>query len=184
MNKKYILAFAFGGAIGSVITYFATKKHFQAIVDDELKDIRQVFSREEVVTELKKSNPDKPDVSEYAAALRDNEYVDAEDISEEEIDEHPDPYIITYDDFGELVDYKTETFVFYADGVVAEEDTDKMLDATEVDDTIGIENIGGFNDPDADAIYIRNEKYKIDYEVIFDGRNYGDTPRPEEVELK
>ena len=182
MDKKYILAFAIGSAVGSFVTYCATKKHFKAIVDEELKDIRQVFSREEVVTELKKSIPDKPDVSEYAAAIRDNEY--AEDISEEEIDEYPVPYVITYDDFGELDDYKTETFVFYADGVVAEEDTDKMLNAEEVDDTIGIENIGGFNDPDADAIYIRNEKYKIDYEVIFDGRNYGDTPRPEEVELK
>lgn len=75
------------------------------------------------------------------------------------------PYLISADDFG-ATDYRCINLLYYGDGALTEEGSDKKLP---VKKTIG-SNTKNF---DANGImYIRDEEKEIDYEVVKERRTY------------
>lgn len=78
--------------------------------------------------------------------------------------DYPEPYTIAPEEFGEMEDFKTESLIYYQDKVLATND-DNMIDADESELLLGdgLEHFGEYED---DAVHVRNEKTKTDYEIL------------------
>lgn len=88
-------------------------------------------------------------------------------------------YIITPEEFGENEDYDTSSLYYYADGVLADVDDSPIND---VDNTVGYDSLKTFGKYEDDAVYVRNDILKCDYEIMKSEQYYIDilkqTPLP------
>lgn len=194
MNKlSNVLIFLCGCAVGSVATYrYFNKKYEEDIAEDRESMRRAIaniksYEMEESIKAAEVAK-EKPGLSEYTAKLQENGYTNYSDISsgkpavpakEETYDA---PYVISPDDFGEYDDYNQISLTYYADGVLTEGD-DIVED---VDNIVGEESLSSFGEYEDDAVHVRNDRLKCDYEILWDNRNYSDVikskPRPVELE--
>ena len=65
--------------------------------------------------------------------------------------------------------YTTETLTYYADHVLTD-DFDNPIE--DVEAMVGEESLNHFGEYEEDAVYVRNERHKIDYEILLDERKY------------
>jgi len=91
------------------------------------------------------------------------------------------PYTISPDDFGEEDGFDTTTLTYFADGILADE-MDNMIEA--VDLLVGLDSLDKFGEYEDDAVYVRNEQYKCDYEILVDLRRWEDIVRPPKVKTR
>lgn len=83
-------------------------------------------------------------------------------------DDHPMsmiPYAIDPDDFGDIEDYDTVYLTYFADGILAYDDTEETIDTYDLPDTVGTDFKEGFGEYSDDTVWIRNNKTKIDYQI-------------------
>ena len=92
-----------------------------------------------------------------------------------------EPYTISPDDFGEEAGYEVETLTYYADGILAD-DQDNLIDS--VDKMVGLESLDKFGEYEDDVVYVRNEQYKCDYEILLDLRRWEDVVAPPKVKTR
>ena len=78
------------------------------------------------------------------------------------------PFVISPDEFGEMFD--TETWIYYADSVMANEDGEIIYD---VEHTIGdaLTQFGKYED---DAVCVRNIGKECDYEILKHDKSYSE----------
>ena len=91
--------------------------------------------------------------------------------------ETPPIYLINDSEFGELEDdgYMTQSLVWYTDNIMAEYQTDEMVDNLE--DAIGTDWLNVFNDGE-DFVYVRNKVRQCDYEIIRSAKSYTEDVLP------
>lgn len=75
------------------------------------------------------------------------------------------PYVITGDQFlNEQPFFDKITLEYYDDGVLAEALSEEIVD--DLDRMIGNESLDRFGEYEEDVVYVRNERFRADYEVI------------------
>lgn len=165
------LYFVAGFFVGSGITYILTKKKFANKADEEIREIREYYRKKDNNEEEAVSN----DVKEEMGNIIKNYSSVSEQKRSKEDDEIPNsPRVIDEEDFGELEDegYETaSTYILYANGIL----TDSMknvIDSSTIRKCIGTDILEEFMDSEEDAIYIRNDECKMDYEIIKDVEDY------------
>lgn len=84
------------------------------------------------------------------------------------------PYVIPPEDFGEKDDYSTESLVYFKDGVLAD-DMDHRIE--DVEAMVGVESLNHFGEYEDDSVFVRNDRLKIDFEILLDERVYADVPK-------
>ena len=116
----------------------------------------------------------------YQGLLADHGYLNEYDdliinLDKVEINPNPrPPYVIPREMLNED-EYTVIQTVYYADGVLADDDEDRIVDWK---DLIGsMENLDGFDIPGNDEIYIRNERLHIDVEILRDLENFSNIRR-------
>lgn len=191
MNKAPVIAsFLIGAATGSIITYRFIlsdkfKNFMQEFPDEKETDYNDDTSSEEkedieiegedlnnkVSIFLKKSN----DISEDYGYI---DYSTKKEKVKKQITKIEKPYVITPDEFGDIYEYETLTLFYFADGVVTDSDKQPLDD---VDEIIGLDSLNHFGEYEEDAVYVRNDRLKADYEVLKDLENYFDQNRTEEM---
>ena len=191
MNNKVVnvLMFATGAAIGSVVTWKLVKTKYEQIARDEIASVKEVFSfrkSEPEVLEPKKleletedkdedeeSDPCEVERDEYKGLLKNYGYTDTEDEDDKKGGSYTvaAPYVITPDEFGGEYEYDAISLNYYADGILAD-DWGVIID--DVDGEVGIESLDHFGQYQADTVFVRNDRLKIDYEIIRDERSYSD----------
>lgn len=82
------------------------------------------------------------------------------------------PYMITEAEFGDHEDYDTLGFIYYADGVLADENDDPIEDPIA---TVGKNTLSSFGQKD--VVYIRNDDLAYDCEIIKDLNDYANRDR-------
>lgn len=92
---------------------------------------------------------------------------DKEEPQEERILE---PVVISPEEFNES-EYDCRTLTYYSDGVLADDDYNIIKD---IKGTVGSEALNSFGVYEEDVVYVRNRKYEIDYEILFDERAFSD----------
>lgn len=182
---KILAIFSAGIGIGVVSTmeYFKTK--YEKYANDEIESIRDYYKElSEFESDIPKDNKteetDQKIKDSYNDMIRRINYnsMAKEKIAEnwkkevsESVEEknHPvddipeEPYEITVGEFEEFDPYFEKIMLsYYADGVLAD-DRDEMID--DINETVGQKNFEKFIREDMDAIYIRNPKLSIDYEI-------------------
>lgn len=185
LSKVFI--FATGAAIGSVVTWKILKTKYEEIVQEELDSIRDAYRekidsdksridkleeasdyiKESFETGLKNS---KPDLMEYAAKVMDNKYT-SENLMEGDPEDLAGPYVIAPEEYDELDGYEAVSLTYYDDKVLAHFDGEIVDD---IEGTVGFDALTSFGEYEDDAVHVRNNQLKTDYEILRDIRRYED----------
>lgn len=184
-----ILIFAAGAGIGSFVAWKITKSRYEEIVKEELESIREAYREkresdnsrieklEEVSNYIKEGfetglNNPKPDLFEYANILKEEGYSENQDNTDKKADlVLAGPYVIAPEEFDELDDYEAVSLTYYEDGVVAHFDGEIVDNFEEL---IGDDALESFGEYEEDAVFVRNNQLKTDYEILKDYRRYED----------
>lgn len=190
---KGLLIFAAGLAVGAVAGAVMVKNKVLADAKAEIEEVREYYREargqkeehvEEVeeVKEVEKKEYELKDIQIKDEPKTKNEYTNYNQITkkytsntEHETPMYDDPFVIDPSEFGENPEYDTETLTYFADGVLVD-DVDDVID--EPDIIVGLENLKVFEEFGATSVYVRNDLYKTDYEIIRDDWNYSDLKEP------
>lgn len=192
--KKFLIFLA-GAAVGSLITWYFTREYYRKKTDDEVNDVvahfRNAYKREveeprriqqeterqqrESWQEQKKAYykmsqqyqpPDEPvpEVGYYPEPHPHEDYNPPYEVTEEQVLD-----MMRMNDEWEQV----ELTYYEADDVVVE-DREQMENWSEY---VGPVSSKCFNSQG--LYFVRNEKYKVDYEIHYEPGNFGDTNDPD-----
>lgn len=199
MNRNTLNNFLFftaGAVIGSVVTWKLIKTKYEQLAQEEIDSVKAVYCphEDEPESETPDNNiekgyvPNATDLNSYAETLAAQGYTDYANAKNgivnttkpvEEVDDVERPYVISYEDFGELDNYNIVSLIYFNDGVLTDSQYEPVEDA---DSIVGLESLEHFGDEEDDSVFVRNDKRKTDYEILKDERNYADLLDPEELE--
>ena len=195
---KGLLIFAAGLAVGAVAGAVIVKNKVLADAKAEVEEVREYYrsargkvNRENVeeteeVKEVEKKEYELKDIQvkdEPKTGLTNYSQITKMYMSKDEFQApmYDDPFVIDPSEFGENPEYDTETLTYFADGVLVD-DVDDVIE--EPDIVVGLENLKIFEEFGATTVYVRNDIYKTDYEIIRDDWNYSDLKEPVEPPVK
>ena len=195
---KGLLIFAAGLAVGAVAGAVIVKNKVLADAKAEVEEVREYYrsargkvNRENVeeteeVKEVEKKEYELKDIQikdEPKTGLTNYSQITKMYMSKDEFQApmYDDPFVIDPSEFGENPEYDTETLTYFADGVLVD-DVDDVIE--EPDIVVGLENLKIFEEFGASSVYVRNDIYKTDYEIIRDDWNYSDLKEPVEPPVK
>ena len=188
-----LFIFAVGAAIGSAVTWKLVKTKYERIAQEEIDSVKEMMSRRtnidsvsKSLDELKKdihgkmdalnSEPTKKEVSTNESIIKENSYTNYANVKKEdkgEDDNMSKPYVIPPDEFGDC-DYKLETLTLYADGVLT---NDMDIPIEDIETLVGMESLDHFGEWEDDSVFVRNDAFKTDYEILLDMRDYSDVEK-------
>lgn len=187
-----VVAFIFGAAAGSIVTWYSVDAKYRQLAEDEIDSVRDYYSSKlsknkvddidetiEEEVENKDDNAEMNKISErqnYSGCFSKN----AKDESEPEPDNRtvtsndpfslePRPYVVSPDEYAEEYGYECRGITIYSGGVITDDD-DNILD--DVDNVIGLESLNYFGKYAENTVYVRNDRLKCDYEISKDDRTY------------
>lgn len=196
MRKSGIIgsiSFIAGVVVGVAATYRIAEQKYRNIAEEEIASVKEVFeNRKPVVVEntprvtakLAEVKQAESRVS-YSSIIKKTGY-DTLDVKpsqdEEELQKmsmHDDAiHVITYDEFATIEGFGEETFYYTADNCVLDSELQELCD-DEINDAIGGDPLEYTMDADIDGrVFIRNDRRKVDYEIIISQKNYSEL-RPE-----
>ena len=192
---KGLLIFAAGLAVGAVAGAVLVKNKVLADAKAEIDEVREYYREsrgvkevEEVkekveetidhIQDLIEEHETKPKTGNTNYSQITKMYMSKDEFQTPMYD---DPFVIDPSEFGENPEYDTETLTYFADGVLVD-DVDDVID--EPDIVVGLENLKVFEEFGATTVYVRNDIYKTDYEIIRDDWNYSDLKEPVEPPVK
>lgn len=192
---KNLFIFAAGAAIGAVAGIKLAKDRIQQDAQEEIEEVREYYknreknkAKEEKREEEPANEVDEeplvtdPDVEKYHYIVDESGYVNYtkyakesnENKKEENIvdDKYDAPFTINIEEYGEIPEYDTMTLTYFADGVLVD-DVDDIVD--DPDTVVGLDNLKIFEEFEGcQAIYVRNDIWKTDFEILKDDWNYSD----------
>ena len=165
MNKVgYVLTFTLGAAAGSLLTWKLIEQKYKQIADDEIESVKEHYKNRDkmldIISDEEESDKDltSEELKEYEDQLKDFGY----SVKIEEDTDVVQPYVISPEEFGDKPGFDTESWTYYADLVLTNED-DEIVGNPENFIGDGLNHFGDFDD---DSVYIRNENAKCDYEIL------------------
>lgn len=187
IKDTVILATGMGIGIGAVWYYFDKKYK-----DEMSKKIEEIMAESKQIKPVKSTASELPakvnTVDEvrptltsvettkvnYSKLINKEKYVGDESTenAEEETD-YEKPYVISPLEFGEKEDegYTTVSLMFYSDGLLA----DDMGEVIEnIDETVGVDSLNHFGEYEDDSVFVRNDRLKIDYEILLNNKRLVD----------
>lgn len=189
---KGLCIFAAGALAGAAVAARAVRDKYQQEAEEEIAEMRDYYrelrkenvekypvQNEEVEAEKEENTKDEYDeivkgytnytqyLSKAAAKYFDTETKENKKEEKEERTNY-EPFIIDVEEFGEDPTYDTATLTYYKDKVLTN-DLDDVIDYS----VAGEENLKIFDEhPDCKAIYVRDDIYMVDYEIIRDPYQY------------
>jgi len=180
------VAFVVGAAVGAVATLKYVEYKQKRMEEEEIENAKAAgipIEEEDVVTFDKEVETTRDGMRLYhkiATEYRGEEAAPVEKKEEvktetEEVEENMNvsrPYVISPEEFGELDGYRQESLQYFADGYLAD-DMNNLVDPLE-----GINPEAHFGEYEADSVFVRDDRRKVDYEILRDLRNYVDVCMP------
>lgn len=191
---KGLCIFAAGALAGAAVAARAIRDKYQQEAEEEIAEMRDYYrelrknaktpDEDKIVEENIKEEKEENDKNEYDEIVKGYtnytqylskaaaKYFDTEtkENKKEEKEERTnyEPFIIDVEEFGEDPTYDTATLTYYKDKVLTN-DLDDVIDYS----VAGEENLKIFDEhPDCKAIYVRDDIYMVDYEIIRDPYQY------------
>lgn len=185
---KGLCIFAAGALAGAAVAARVVRDKYQQEAEEEIAEMRDYYRElrknakspnEDKMLEEDENNKEEKEENtkdEYNKIVKDytnyTQYNDTEtkENKKEEKEERTnyEPFIIDVEEFGEDPTYDTATLTYYKDKVLTN-DLDDVIDYS----VAGEENLKIFDEhPDCKAIYVRDDIYMVDYEIIRDPYQY------------
>lgn len=179
---KGLLGFAAGLVVGAVAGIYLAKDKIMADAKQEIEEVREYYKskkeskKEEVKEEQMEQEQPKEEKEEYKEIV--NNYVNYNKIEQPKVQTmlEDEPYIIDVDEFGTNEEYDTMCLTYFADGVLVD-DSDEVVEDPDV--VVGLDNLKIFGEFGASAVYVRNEVWKTDFEILKDDWNWADLQETE-----
>ena len=194
---KGLLIFAAGLAVGAVAGAVIVKNKVLADAKAEIDEVREYYRESRGVKEVEEVKEKVEETIDHIQDLieehetkpkTEKEHTNYSQITKMYMSNdkynqamYDDPFVIDPSEFGENPEYDTETLTYFADGVLVD-DVDDVIE--EPDIVVGLENLKVFEEFGATTVYVRNDIYKTDYEIIRDDWNYSDLKEPVEPPVK
>lgn len=153
-----------------------TIDHIQDLIEEHVEEVKEVEKKEYELKDIQIKDEPKTGLTNYSQITK--MYMSKDEFQSPMYD---DPFVIDPSEFGENPEYDTETLTYFADGVLVD-DVDDVIE--EPDIVVGLENLKIFEEFGATTVYVRNDIYKTDYEIIRDDWNYSDLKEPVEPPVK
>lgn len=181
---KGLCIFAAGALAGAAVAARVVRDKYQQEAEEEIAEMREYYrelrkenvekypvQNEEVESEKEENTKDEYEeiVKGYTNYTQYND-IETKENKKEEKEERTnyEPFIIDVEEFGEDPSYDTATLTYYKDKVLTN-DLDDVIDYS----VAGEENLKIFDEhPDCKAIYVRDDIYMVDYEIIRDPYQY------------
>lgn len=181
---KGLCIFAAGALAGAAVAARVVRDKYQQEAEEEIAEMRDYYRElrknaktpnEDTIVEEKEVKEEN-DKNEYDEIVKNytnyTQYNDTEtkENKKEEKEERTnyEPFIIDVEEFGEDPTYDTATLTYYKDKVLTN-DLDDVIDYS----VAGEENLKIFDEhPDCKAIYVRDDIYMVDYEILRDPYQY------------
>lgn len=170
MSKLSIFTFALGAAVGSVVTWQVLKTKYERIAQEEIRDMSDYFKEKYNAKEIEsETDTEFDEYKDLAGKYGSDEEEEEETTMKPAVDE---PYLISIEEFGELYDYDRISLIYYKDDVL----TDTTNNPVDEEELVGTEYKKHFGEIDGvdNAVYVRNDAKKIDYEVIKEDVRWAD----------
>ena len=185
---KGLCIFAAGALAGAAVAVRVVREKYQQEAEEEIAEMRDYYrelrknaktpDENKMLEEDENSKEEKEEntKNEYDEIVKGyTNYTQYNDIEtkenkKEEKEERTnyEPFIIDVEEFGEDPTYDTATLTYYKDKVLTN-DLDDVIDYS----VAGEENLKIFDEhPDCKAIYVRDDIYMVDYEIIRDPYQY------------
>lgn len=185
---KGLCIFAAGALAGAAVAARAVREKYQQEAEEEIAEMRDYYRElrknaktpdEDKMIEEDENNKEEKEENaknEYDEIVKGyTNYTQYNDIEtkenkKEEKEERTnyEPFIIDVEEFGEDPTYDTATLTYYKDKVLTN-DLDDVIDYS----VAGEENLKIFDEhPDCKAIYVRDDIYMVDYEILRDPYQY------------
>lgn len=183
---KGLCIFAAGALAGAAVAARAVRDKYQQEAEEEIAEMREYYrelrknaktpNEDTIVEENSEEEKEENDKNEYDEIVKGyTNYTQYNDIEtkenkKEEKEERTnyEPFIIDVEEFGEDPTYDTATLTYYKDKVLTN-DLDDVIDYS----VAGEENLKIFDEhPDCKAIYVRDDIYMVDYEILRDPYQY------------
>lgn len=185
---KGLCIFAAGALAGAAVAARVVREKYQQEAEEEIAEMRDYYrelrknaktpDENKMLEEDENSKEEKEEntKNEYDEIVKGytnyTQYNDTEtkENKKEEKEERTnyEPFIIDAEEFGEDPSYDTTTLTYYKDKVLTN-DLDDVIDYS----VAGEENLKIFDEyPDCKAIYVRDDIYMVDYEIIRDPYQY------------
>lgn len=192
---KGLCIFAAGALAGAAVAVRAVRDKYQQEAEEEIAEMRDYYRElrknaktpdedKMIEEENKKEEKEENTKNEYDEIVKGYtnytqylskaaaKYFDTEtkENKKEEKEERTnyEPFIIDAEEFGEDPSYDTTTLTYYKDKVLTN-DLDDVIDYS----VAGEENLKIFDEhPDCKAIYVRDDIYMVDYEILRDPYQY------------
>ena len=186
---KGLFIFAAGVVAGAVAGAYLVKDKIMADAKQEIEEVREYYKskKESKKEETVEEQPveEVKDEKEYEEIVVSSGYVNYN--KPEQITQHSvledEPYSIDPEEFGDKEEegWDTITLTYFADGVLTD-DVDEIVEQPDV--VVGLDNLKIFEEfPDATCVYVRNETWRTDFEILKDDWKWSDLQEPQ-VEKK
>ena len=186
---KGFFIFAAGVVAGAVAGAYLVKDKIMADAKQEIEEVREYYKskKESKKEETVEEQPveEVKEEKEYEEIVVNSGYVNynkPEQIAQHSVLED-EPYSIDPEEFGDKEDEGWDTMVltYFADGVLID-DADEIVEQPDV--VVGLDNLKIFEEfPDATCVYVRNETWRTDFEILRDDWKWSDLQEPQ-VEKK
>lgn len=188
---KGLCIFAAGALAGAAVAARMVRDKYQQEAEEEIAEMRDYYRElrknaktpdEDKMLEEDENRKEEKEVKEENTKNEYNKIVEnytnytqyndteTKENKKEEKEERTnyEPFIIDAEEFGEDPGYDTATLTYYKDKVLTD-DLDDVIDYS----VAGEENLKIFDEyPDCKAIYVRDDIYMVDYEIIRDPYQY------------
>lgn len=188
---KGLCIFAAGALAGAAVAVRMVRDKYQQEAEEEISEMRDYYRElrknaktpdEDKMLEEDENSKEEKEVKEENTKNEYNKIVEnytnytqyndteTKENKKEEKEERTnyEPFIISAEEFGEDPGYDTATLTYYKDKVLTD-DLDDVIDYS----VAGEENLKIFDEyPDCKAIYVRDDIYMVDYEIIRDPYQY------------
>ena len=186
---KGLFIFAAGVVAGAVAGAYLVKDKIMADAKQEIEEVREYYrsKKESKKEETVEEQPveEVKEEKEYKTIVENSGYVNYN--KPEQIIQHSvledEPYAIEPEEFGDKEEegWDTTTLTYFADGVLVD-DVDEIVEQPDV--VVGLDNLRIFEEfPDATCVYVRNETWRTDFEILRDDWKWSDLQEPQ-VEKK
>lgn len=176
---KNFLIFMLGAAAGSVGTWYFVKKKYEAKAQEEIDSVKEKFcykkNSEEPVEKISEDKETYEEIISNAGYTNYSQITNKPEVTNTKKDSIP--YVITPEEFGEFDDYDRITFTYYSDHILADENDEEVED---IEGSVGIDSLTHFGEYEDDSVYVRNDRLRVDYEILLDLRKFSDVTKREE----
>lgn len=172
---KNAIVFVVGAACGSLLTYKLVEKKFKDLADEEIQSVIDTFKKKDDELQVKESYVEVDEIDntirKYEHKVADLGYSTDIDNYTVKVDNGPDgvePYVISPEEYGELDGYNIVSWMYYEDGVLTNE-MDEIVEDPELVIGNALDHFGDYTE---DAVYVRSENDKCDYEILRSEQNF------------